>query len=146
MTAQFSFSVVIPVGDRLFPIGPAGRTFWESCSQGELALPKCLGCSRLRWYLQPTCPRCEASGYEWVSLSGDVILYSFTVVHRRFGDFPTDELPYIVAFVNPVEDRDTRLVARIVDTPQSDLELDMHLQLVFRDIGGLDAPMFRAPR
>jgi uncharacterized OB-fold protein len=77
-----------------------------------------------------------------VDLSGDAVLYSYTVVHRQFGRFPDDELPYVSAFVNPIEDLGTRLVSRIVDCDPRELEIGMSLQLTFRDVGGRNAPLF----
>ena len=117
-------------------------TFWTACAQGRLILPRCSRCRHLRWYLQPRCPRCQESGYEWAELSGRASLFSSTVVHRRFSA-AGPAVPYTVALVRPAEDPSVRLVTRLIDYEPSDLRDARDLELVFVAEGGRNLPLFR---
>jgi uncharacterized OB-fold protein len=125
-------------------VGEPARTFWAACSEDRLTLPRCGGCGRLRWYLQPTCPRCFATAYEWAELSGRGRVFTFTIVHRAFDPGFAQELPYVSAFVTPAEDEAVRLVTRIVGVEPSEVRVGMPVTVTFHtDDLGTRLPLFR---
>ena len=129
------------------PVSPAvseiGHQFWAACADRRFTLPRCAGCGRLRWYLLPTCPRCYAVEFSWAQLSGDATLYSFTIVHRSFHPSFDDQIPYVAAFVVPVEDEAVRFVTRIVECAIDRIEVGMPVGIAFTAVQGVQMPFFR---
>jgi uncharacterized OB-fold protein len=128
----------------LFPAkSEVGRSFWKACSERRFSLPRCVSCGRLRWYLLPTCPHCYTVGYDWPDLSGAATLFSYTVVHRSFHLRFDGQIPYVTAFVTPVEDPAVRFVTRIVDCAPTELQIGMPMQVSFTDADGILMPYFK---
>lgn len=67
-------------------IDDESRPFWEGLERGALVLPVCLACSRPHFYPRILCPHCGADELRWDEMSGDGVVYSVTVVHRRDKD------------------------------------------------------------
>lgn len=129
---------------RTFPAtSEVGRQFWTACSEKRFALPRCAGCGRLRWYLLPTCPHCYTAKYEWAELSGAAKLYSYTIVHRSFHKLFDNQIPYVTAFVTPVEAPEVRFVTRLVDAAPERLLVGMDMEVAFTDVEGVLMPFFR---
>lgn len=129
---------------RLFPAqSPAGREFWARAAERRFALPRCAGCGRLRWYLLPTCPRCHATPHEWTDLSGRAALFAWTVVHRAFHPDFAGQIPYVTAFVTPVEDPDVRFVTRIIGAEPARLRPGLPLRVAFTEARGVLMPYFQ---
>lgn len=124
-------------------VSEVGRQFWAACAEQRFTLPQCSGCGRLRWYLLPACPRCYTAGYEWAALSGAAKLYSYTIVHRAFDKLFEEEIPYVTAFVTPVEDPDVRFVTRVVDSAPERVVVGMDMVVAFTDVRGVLMPFFR---
>ena len=122
-----------------------GRQFWAACSERRFTLPRCLGCGRLRWYLLANCPHCYQAPYEWAELSGAATLFTYTIVHRSFNARFDSQVPYVTAFVVPVEDPSVRFVTRVVDLDFDRLRIGMSMQVVFSDVDGILMPFFRPP-
>lgn len=129
---------------QLFPAkSDVGRRFWAACAEKRFSLPRCVNCSRLRWYLLSHCPHCYEAGYDWPELSGAATLYSYTVVHRSFHPRFDAEVPYVTAFVTPQEDPAVRFVTRIVDCDPAGLRVGMPMQVAFTDVDGVLMPYFK---
>jgi uncharacterized OB-fold protein len=118
------------------------RVFWDECREQRLVLPKCDGCGRLRWYLQPLCPRCRHDSFTLSQLSGRASLFTFTVVHRAFHETLVEDVPYVTAFVNPAEDPDVRLVTQLTDVRPQDVVVGMALEVRFVNREGVVYPLF----
>ena len=123
----------------------AGRQFWAACAEKRFTLPRCLGCDRLRWYLLPNCPHCYHASYGWAELSGAARLFTYTIVHRSFSARFDGQVPYVTAFVTPVEDLNVRFVTRVVDFDFDQLRIGMAMQVAFTKVDGILMPYFRPP-
>jgi uncharacterized OB-fold protein len=123
--------------------------FWAGAARGELRLPRCDGCARLRWYPEATCRRCHAEGSTWQTLSGRATLFSWVVVTHPFLAPFRDKTPFVPALVALEEDPAVRLATQIVDTDPDALAFEMSVQVTFRPMSftGIDgtvvAPYFR---
>jgi uncharacterized OB-fold protein len=70
---------------------------WESIENREWKLQKCCDCGKFRYPPSPICPDDHSMDYEWVTVSGEGTILSWTVFHRQyFDDFPP---PYNVIAV-----------------------------------------------
>jgi uncharacterized protein len=77
---------------------------------------------------------------EWVALSGRGTVESWTVNQHPF--FPGFPAPYVIAFVNPVEDKGVRVVTNLVDVDPDGIRADMPVRVVFERGGDEEEPVY----
>ncbi len=77
---------------------PIDRTlpFWEKLKHGKVLAAKCRNCGVLHFPPVADCPKCLASEMDWVELSGEGVIETFTYVAVRSAAFQQNP-PYIVA-------------------------------------------------
>jgi len=121
---------------------PLTRFFWEGGQQGKLLIQRCQACG---FYLHPPgpiCPQCHASDLVAEAVSGDAVIYTYTVMRRAFHPAFADDLPYTVAIVELPEQASLRLVTRIVDCPPQAVSIGMKVRVRFHQHGDSWLPMF----
>jgi uncharacterized OB-fold protein len=77
---------------------------------------------------------------EWVVLSGDATVESWTVNQHPF--FPGFSAPYIIAFVNPVEDDRVRILTNLIGVEPIDVVAGMRVRVAFEHGGDQDDPVY----
>ncbi|WP_283608528.1 Zn-ribbon domain-containing OB-fold protein [Mycolicibacterium poriferae] len=120
------------------------RTYWTSGAAGVWRLQRCPACERL---IHPPALRCQYDHAvpEWVDMSGRGTVESWTVNHHPF--YPGIPTPYVIAFVNPVEDRQVRVLTNLVDVDPDRIFCGMPVRVTF-EVGSDDSdddvylPMF----
>lgn len=120
------------------------RTYWTSGAAGVWRLQRCPACERL---IHPPALHCQYDHAvpEWVDMSGRGTVESWTVNHHPF--YPGIPTPYVIAFVNPVEDRRVRVLTNLVDVDPDRIFCGMPVRVAF-DVGSDDSdddvylPMF----
>lgn len=88
-------------------------------------------CARCQKLCQPPglrCPR-DHEIVEYVTLSGRARVESWTVNRHQF--FPGFVPPYLIAFVNPIEDESARLLTNLVNVDPEDVTAGMPVRVVF---------------
>lgn len=105
--------------------------FWTSGADGVLRMQRCGKCARL---IHPPALRCpyDHGTPEYVELSGKARVESWTVNHHPW--FPGFTPPYLVAFVNPVEDERVRLLTNLVNVDPADVTASMPVRVVFEHV------------
>src|SRR5579859_5860185 len=79
---------------------PTTRPFWDAARRQEFMLPRCQNCGRFHWYPRVACPYCSSQRLEWQAASGEAVVETFTVVHRRMHLSGLERpLPFVVAVV-----------------------------------------------
>jgi uncharacterized OB-fold protein len=104
-----------------------------------LSLQRCPNC---RHIIHPPALRCQNDHGvpEWVALSGRGTVESWTVNrHPFFPGFPT---PYVIAFVNPIEDQGARILTNLVDVDPADVTAGMPVCVTFERGGDDDEPVY----
>jgi uncharacterized OB-fold protein len=121
---------------------PETQPFWDGARAGELRIQRCIDCDRFYFYPRAFCPSCLSSNVEWVTASGRAKLHSYVINHRPAPGFE-EEAPYAIAIVEL--DEGPRMMTNIVGVPNTpeDLVLDMELEVVFEEQGGMCVPRFR---
>ena len=113
--------------------------WWEAAAEHRLVAQKCASCGFLRHPPGPVCPECSSFDADWVELSGQGTVYTFTVVQQQF--VPAD-LPYVVIAVDLPEG--VRIVSNLVDVDPTDVRIGMPVQLVWEDMSEeLSLPRFQ---
>ncbi|CAA0078920.1 Uncharacterised protein [Mycolicibacterium vanbaalenii] len=112
--------------------GPAltelNRTYWTSGAEGLFRLQRCPECERL---IHPPALRCQRdhASPEWATLSGRGVVESWTVNRHPF--YPGFPDPYVIAFVNPIEDVRTRVLTNLVNIDPDDIAPGMPVRVRF---------------
>jgi len=77
---------------------PISKTlkFWEGLKQGKVYATKCCKCGKLYFPPSADCPDCLSSNMEWIELSGEAEIETFTHVVIRPTSF-CQHKPYTVA-------------------------------------------------
>jgi len=116
---------------------------WAGIAAGELRLQRCTACDLAVFYPRAVCPHCFGAPLTWFTARGTGQVYSYTVVHRAFGEF-ADQAPFTVALVDL--DEGVRMMTRIVDAAPGQVEIGLPVELTVRQIAGAGLPCFRPAR
>lgn len=121
---------------------PETQPFWDAAQRDELCIQYCQDCEAHYFYPRPFCPKCFGDNVTWVQVSGRATLHSYVINHRPAPGFE-DEAPYAIAQVQL--DEGPRMMTNIVGIPNTpdDLVLDMELEVIFEDQGGIKIPKFK---
>ena len=117
--------------------------YWDAAKDHRLVIQRCDDCMR---YIHPPlalCCNCQSSSLAPAEVSGKGSIYTFTVINRMFHPGWAEEIPYVVALIDLVEQDDVRLVANIVDSDIDGLEIGMPVEVTFEDRGDHSVPQFR---
>lgn len=118
--------------------------YFEGAAAGELRIPRCDRCHRLVWYPVDACPYCANSDFTWVATSGRGSLFTWAVVRRSFLPAFDDQVPFVSAIVALDDDRDVRIVSRLVEVdPDADAGLlapGLAVKAVFRPLSFATVP------
>ena len=122
--------------------------FWAGAARGELRIPRCDSCGRLRWYPEEQCRHCKAAPMTWETMSGHGTLFSWVVVTHPFLAQFGGLVPFVPALVALDEDPSVRIPTRMVDCDPESLDYEMPVTVVFRPLtftdveGSVEAPLF----
>jgi uncharacterized protein len=105
------------------------RPFWEAAKRGTLVIQKCSQCEHLRWPISPICPRCLDPQYEWLPVSGDGEVFSYTVFRHAYHPYWAERLPYVVAIVRLAEG--PRLISDIYGAVPEDVTVGATVRACF---------------
>ena len=103
-------------------------SFYAYVREGRLMGARCLSCGRLLVPPRPVCPSCYGSEFEWVELSGEGVVESYTVIHVAPPRFQ-EEAPYIVAIVRLKEG--VKLPGRLVGVEPEEVKVGMPVRVEF---------------
>jgi len=100
------------------------RRFWEKLEEGEVYATKCRKCGRLYYPPQSDCAHCLSSDVEWLKLSKEAILETYTHTPQRPAGFTQYE-PYTIAIARTKDG--VRVMGWLEDVEPEDIEIGMKL-------------------
>lgn len=129
---------------RLLPeIDDVNAPYWTGGAGGELRVAYCRSCRRYLHPPQADCPNC-GSALEFVAVSGNGVLFSYTVAHQQFHpDVPT---PFVIALVELDEQPGLRMAANLVDCDLDSLVCGIPVQVRFEQHDSAFVPVFAPTR
>ena len=144
MTIDKQAQVGAGVGPLLRPAPTLDEeAFWRSGADGRLRMQRCRSCRNWQHPPNPVCFRCLSRDLVFEPVSGDGIVYSFTINHQPW--LPHLRDPYAVIVVELDEQPGLRFVSRLVDMDVNDVLIGLRVRVVFEPLGeGLFAPLFTA--
>jgi uncharacterized OB-fold protein len=104
------------------------RPYWVSGADGLWRLARCTRCERL---FHPPALRCphDHGLPEFAALSGRGRVESWTINRHAF--FPGFSPPYVIAFINPVEDERVRVLTNLVNVDAAKVSAGMAVRVTF---------------
>jgi uncharacterized OB-fold protein len=108
---------------------PISKTlpFWEGLKQGKVLATKCTQCGRIYFPPNADCSDCSTSNLEWVELSKEAEIETFTHVVIRPTSFQQNK-PYTVAIGKLKEG--VRVLAWLTGFKLSEIKVGMKAKLV----------------
>jgi len=108
---------------------PISKTlkFWEGLKQGKVYATKCKKCGKLYFPPAADCPECVSSEMEWIELSDEAEVETFTHVVIRPTSFQQNK-PYTVAIGRLKEG--VKVLAWLTGFKLSEIKVGMKVKLV----------------
>ena len=117
--------------------------FWKGLSEHRFCVPRCKNCGDFNWVPYPACRTCLSEDQEWVTVSGNATVWSYSVVHRGPGAFER-ETPYVVVLAKLAEHpRPCIVTSNLIEVDPASIKIGMPIKVVYEDIPEEDITMFR---
>lgn len=100
----------------------------EFAARGEFRVAHCTHCDALVWFPRTHCPQCTSPGLELVPVSGDGVVYSFTVNRRPTGAYK-DAGAVVIAYVELAEG--PRVLTTLVDVEPERVRIGMPVHAMY---------------
>jgi uncharacterized OB-fold protein len=111
---------------------PRTAAFWRACRAGRLEFTRCIPCQHLIHPSRPICPKCRGRNLDVAAVSGKARVHSYTVNHKAW--YPGQEVPYVIALVELVEQAGLRLMTNIINCPIERVHIGMRVRVVFETL------------
>ena len=117
--------------------------YWEAARRHELLLQRCTTCGRHLFHPRATCPSCGSDQLTWEPVSGEGVVYSYTVARRPTHSAFAAQVPMVIAIVELVEG--PRLTTNIVGCDPAAVSIGMPVVVDYIDGDDTDVtlPVFR---
>ena len=115
--------------------------FWTGGKRGELLITRCKACAHWIHPPLPRCPLCRSSEIVPEPVSGRARVHTFTVNRHRW--FPGQEVPYVLAIVELVEQPSLRLTTRLIEISPEGVCIGLPVRVQFERVEDVWLPLFR---
>ena len=113
---------------------PSGTTrpFWDGLNERKVQIQRCDGCDSWVFYPRTRCPSCLSDLLIWREVSGQGVLYTYTLARQPTAPHFADETPQQLAVVEL--DEGVRMTSTLVTVEPSDIVIGMRLQPYFDQV------------
>ncbi|MEU6419585.1 Zn-ribbon domain-containing OB-fold protein [Streptomyces spiralis] len=119
--------------------------YWEAARDRRLCLQRCAVCGLYVHFPQLECPRCANTELPYEQVSGRGVVHTFSIVHRTFAPGFAARVPYVIAWIELVEQAGLRVFGNVLHCPPEQVCIGMPVELCFEDLDGFGPiPNFRA--
>ncbi|MGD9797027.1 MAG: Zn-ribbon domain-containing OB-fold protein [Acidimicrobiia bacterium] len=125
---------------------PDARTqfFWDGVEAHKLLILRCDSCGTYIHLPRDICRVCHSTSLTPTEVSGRAVLSTWTMPSQPFDPYYATHLPYVLAVVELVEQKNLKMVTNIVDCDEADLRIEMPLEVTFREVApGCTLPLFK---
>lgn len=105
------------------------QRYWDAAARGELRVARCPACAAYVWYPRSRCPLCTSDALELVPVSGDGVVYSYTVNRRPAGAYK-EAGPVVIAYVELAEG--PRVLANLVGVDPEQVSVGLPVRAVYQ--------------
>jgi uncharacterized OB-fold protein len=103
--------------------------FWAACRQDRLIVQRCRACHKYQTYYRGFCCHCWERDLEDVFVSGDGIIWTYTVTHSNRTPGWQDHVPYILAAIELTEG--VKLVSNVINCAESEIRVGLPVRVTF---------------
>lgn len=90
----------------IFPTeSPETKPFWDACRRHELIIQRCQSCGLHQWHYRAFCCHCWSDQIVDKVSTGKGRISSFSVVQRNATPGFSEEVPYVTAVIEMVEEK-----------------------------------------
>ncbi len=110
------------------------KPFWEATKRKELMIQRCKNCDHTFFYPREACPRClyGQEHLEWVKVSGNGRVYTYTIVHQPANPAFLNDVPYIFGIIQL--DEGPRMPGSVIGLKDPhECHVDMRVKAVFEE-------------
>lgn len=119
--------------DKPLPVtDPESQPYWDALKQHRLLLKWCRDCSRHHFYPRALCPHCHSDALEWKEVTGQGVIYTYTISRRPAGPAFKGDTPYVVALVEL--DEGPRMLTNIITEFVDALRIGQRVQVRYDDV------------
>ena len=111
---------------------PENAPWWQALTEHRLVAQRCGDCGALRMYPRPMCNQCYSTEHDWVDLSGEGTVHSWSASHHAFNPGFKRDLPYLNVTVDLKEG--LRLLAPLPAVSEEEIHMGMRVQVDFEDV------------
>jgi uncharacterized protein len=112
-------------------ITSADKAFWEAAKRHELLAYRCLNCGAY-YSVVIDCVKCSAPRMEWVKVSGQGKIYTYTVYYQIYNPAWKENIPYNAAWVQL--DEGPLILTNIVGAKNEDLRVGLPVEVTYDDV------------
>jgi uncharacterized protein len=127
-------------------VSPLAEPFWAAVRERRLVVQRCDRCGRCNHFPVDVCPQCgDSNALSWREVSGNGVVYTFSVVHRSSAPGFTHSPPYVIAWIDLAEGGGLRMFGNVLGCPVEDVYIGMPVQVLFEHLDGFGLiPNFRS--
>ena len=104
------------------------RRYWDSVNEEALRIPRCRSCGAVHFYPHALCPACMSPDLDYVPVSGNGTIYSYTIIRSPQPAFKGME-PYAV--VNVELDEGVRMMANVRTDDVEQVRIGKRVRLIY---------------
>ena len=108
---------------------PTSQPFWDGLAANKIVIQHCADCATWVFYPRNRCSGCLSDKLEWREVSGDAVLYTFTLTRQPTSPHFADEVPQKLAVVELAEG--VRLTSTLINIDEADVRIGIKLKPVF---------------
>lgn len=119
--------------------------FWEAAARHVLTLARCAQCGAFTHPPDAVCLHCGSAepGFTFVECEGSGTVRSWTVMRQSFLPGFDDDVPFVLVDVELSYPAGIRLIGRLLDGADADLQAGAAVRLAFEDLApGVSVPAF----
>ena len=111
---------------------PTTRPFWDGLNERKVQIQRCDGCDSWVFYPRMRCPSCLSDLLIWREVSGQGVLYTYTLARQPTAPHFADETPQQLAVVEL--DEGVRMTSTLVNVEPTDIVIGMRLRPYFDQV------------
>ena len=108
------------------------RPFWDGLNERKVQIQRCDGCDSWVFYPRTRCPSCLSDLLIWREVSGQGVLYTYTLARQPTAPHFADETPQQLAVVEL--DEGGRMTSTLVNVEPTDIVIGMRLRPYFDQV------------
>ena len=82
---------------------PTSQPFWDALADERVVLQRCADCQAWIHYPRSRCPQCLSDRLDWHPVTGEGVIFTFTVTRQPTVPSFADEVPQIIAVIELAE-------------------------------------------